>query len=346
MPDLGVYGQPGIQDAKTASWRRVLRSGVFGYLGQGKKLGGTIARDPGNVGWETHLRAGVIIGKSTADSLLYGSSIVGLTSAALTGTGTTLSATAVTTGAGGVVGEIQRRFGSAGTFKLTGPPTAGGTVRSLTLSHSAVSLTLGTVTITAAGVNEVDTIAITGTINAGNIWFVDQTTGAQSRQVAFNAAIGAVQSALDDVFGDGNTVASAGMGASFTVTFQGTLAGTAMVLSSGMPRLGIINGLTNTNAITVTRTTAGVDGRFVAGSLIQPADGSETMLTFMPDGYPTQVSDTDGNVVDTDLPKMPIEGEVEGAQLINWPTDTALQNYIMDQLSTSRHGKFNFSGEY
>lgn len=346
MPDLGVYGQPGIQDAITSTWRRVLRSGMFGYLGQGKKLGGSISRDPGNVGWETHLRAGTMIGKSTADGLLYGTSIIGQTSAALAVGGTSLTVAPVTTGAFGVAGELQRRQGGAGTFKLTGPPTAAGTVRTLTLSHSAINLTTGAITITSPSVNEVDTVAITGVINAGNIWFEDITTGAVSRQVAFNAAIGAVQSALDDVFGAGNTVASAGIGASFTVTFQGTMAGTSIATLSNQPRLRVTNGLTNTNAITVTRTTAGVDGRFIAGSLIQPTDGTETPLTFMPDGFPTQVVDQNGTVVDTDLPKMPTEGEVDGAQLINWPSDTSLQEWVRTQLSTTTMGKFVFGEKY
>lgn len=346
MPDLGIYGMPGIGSATTAYHRRVMNSGVYGYLGGGRVLDHTKTRDPGNVGYETCLRAGLLIGRSTANTLKYGASIVGMTSAALTNTGTTLSVTAESAGAQGVAGEIVRRFGASGSFKLTGPPTAAGTVRTLLVAYSSVNLTTGAITITAAGVNEVNTIAIGGTISAGNIWFRDAITGIVSRQVAFNAAVGAVQAALDDVFGAANTVASDGIAASFTVTFAGTLAGTAMVTADGAPRLQVINGLTNTNMITITRTTAGVDGRFVSGSLIQPNDGTETPMTFIPDGYPTQMRTHLGAAVDTEMPKMPTEGEIDGPQLINWPADTALQAWLMNQLSTQSTGKFVFANKY
>lgn len=338
MPDLGVYGVPGIGTAKTASWRRVLRSGEFGYLGQGKLLNKDHVRDPGNTGFETHLRAGLMIGKRTSDSK-YGASVLGLSTAALTSAGTTLATSAA------IATEIVRRFGTTGSFKLTGPPTAGGTVRSLTVTYSAANTSNGNVTITALGVNEVQTVVMTGaTAGRFTLRFVNSSGVVRKTEtIAFNATIATIQTACDNALGTNAVVVGGTDATNFTLTFSGT--GYA-ALPQTMAEVDITTDMTALATLSVTRTTTGVDGRFVSGSLVQPADGSETILTFMPDGFPTQVSDIDGTVVDTELPKMPIAGEVDGPQLLNWPSDTALQTYVMNALSNSPNGKFSFANAY
>jgi hypothetical protein len=47
--------------------------------------------------------------------------------------------------------EIVRRIGSSGTFKLTGPATAGGTAATQTVTYSAVNQTTGVITCSALG---------------------------------------------------------------------------------------------------------------------------------------------------------------------------------------------------
>lgn len=340
MPNLGVPGMPGMGDVQTSYWRRVCRSGTFGFLGQGKVLSRLLTRDCSNTGFELNPQAGLLIGRSTANTMLYGNSIVGPTLAALTDAGTSLTV------APNVATEIVRRFGNTGSFKLTGPPAAAGVVRTVTITYSAVNQVTGVVTITAAGINEVDTVTIGGTLASGSFAFMDRSTGATSRLVAFNAAVGAVQTALDDIFGAGNTVASGAVGATFTVTFAGTLIGTAMVMSDGSPRLGINNQLTNANSVSITRSTSGQDGSFIAGAFVQPADGTETMLTFLPDGFPLEMSDLNGNPVDIENPKIVTEGELDGSQLVYWPSDTSLRQYIIDQLDANGVGSFRFSEKY
>ena len=51
--------------------------------------------------------------------------------------------------------EIVRRIGAAGTFKLTGPPTAGGTVATQVVTYSAVNTSTGAITITALSADAV-----------------------------------------------------------------------------------------------------------------------------------------------------------------------------------------------
>jgi hypothetical protein len=86
---------------------------------------------------------------------------------------------------------------------------------------------------------------------------------------------------------------------------------------------------TSTGAITITAGSA----NSVAGSWIQPTDGSETILTFIPDGYPLQVTDQDRTTsVDVDFPLLPTGGQIEAAQLLSYGTDTSLQSRIKTQL--------------
>ena len=89
----------------------------------------------------------------------------------------------------------------------------------------------------------------------------------------------------------------------------------------------------------------------VSGSLICPTDGSEFMLSFVPDfgqsAYGIKVTDNDGtntSVTAVPFPLIPVEGVVDVANLIDWPTDTSIQSYILNELSSPGAGKFVFVG--
>lgn len=224
-----VFGRPGVFASQVAQRRNVFVSREAGLLPGGKTVKGSKARDPGNSAYSTrHLRAGLILGKITSGGY-YANSILGLTSGALTTVATTLNvpvATAV---------ELVRRVGDSGTFKLTGPPTAAGTVATSTVTYSAVDTTTGAVTITATGV------------------------------------------------------------------------------------------------------------AFVAGSLVQPTDGSETPLTFIDDGYGIVIPDDD---TDAEMPFFPVGGVVDSSQLIDYPADASLKTWLKQQLSTALGGKFAFDDTY
>jgi hypothetical protein len=76
----------------------------------------------------------------------YATSIIGLSTSALTTSATTLQTTAA------AATEVQRRVGNSGTLTLTGPPAASGTVASVTVTFSAVNTSTGAITIAATGV--------------------------------------------------------------------------------------------------------------------------------------------------------------------------------------------------
>lgn len=100
---------------------------------------------------------------------------------------------------------------------------------------------------------------------------------------------------------------------------------------------------TSTGAITVTALT----NNFIAGSFVQPTDGSEDVLTFIPSGAPVMVTDFDGNDIDTEFGQVPIDCIVDSSQLLPvWPSDTSLQAWIVSRLNRDAGGKFTFSHTY
>lgn len=142
-----VTGLPGVQAAVQAAHRIIFRDGIFtGFFSGGRIIDGTLARDPDNTGDTNVLRAGLIMGRVTASGK-YANSIIGVTGAAYTSGGTSLT---VTTQA---AAEIVRRIGTSGTFKIVGPPSAAGTVATATVTFSAVNTGTGVVTVTNIGAN-------------------------------------------------------------------------------------------------------------------------------------------------------------------------------------------------
>jgi hypothetical protein len=321
-------------------------------LAGGKLIDGFSARDPGNTTSTADanvLRPGCLMGKiantgplSLAVVGAYGTSVLGPTTGALTSVATSLSASAA------VVAELVRRQGASGTFKLTGPATANGVARTVTVTYSAASGT--TVTITATGVNEVQTLGFTnspsGTFQLG---FVDlngvvQWTGPITYSATPATLVSNINTAVNTALGSSLVVASGSAVTAIALTFSGAgytgLAQTLVQVNTG--------GLSAGN-VSVTRTTAGVDGRFVSGSFIQPTDGSETPVTLIPDGYGTLVQDpmTDYTTnLTVPFEQFPIAGVIVSANLVNWPTDTGLQNWIKTNLSTASTGKFVFDDSY
>lgn len=145
-----VVGLPGIRAPKTAQHRMVTRGGWYPeILPQGKTIAGACSRDPGNSPDITRLRAGLLMGKigSVVNSLgtvgYYAPSVFGVTTNPEAVGSTSIEASAA------VVTEILRRCGATGTFKMTGPGTAGGPIVTETVTYSAASATAFTVTAIA-----------------------------------------------------------------------------------------------------------------------------------------------------------------------------------------------------
>lgn len=94
-----------------------------------------------------------------------------------------------------------------------------------------------------------------------------------------------------------------------------------------------------------TVTITALTNAYVSGSLIVPADGSEDILTFIPEGWNKQVVDIDGNSTDVPFEWLPIGGVVQFAQLLPAVTDASLKQWIKDQLRTAS-GLFVFDADY
>lgn len=73
---------------------------------------------------------------------------------------------------------------------------------------------------------------------------------------------------------------------------------------------------------------------YVAGSLLQPADGSEIIRSVIPDGSGINMFDTDNaTAIAQPWPNLPIAGVITMANLLPaWPSDTSLRRWITDML--------------
>jgi hypothetical protein len=217
-----ITGLPGVGTARTATPREILAGNTqfAQYLPGLRIIDGSKSRDPLNGTDLDVLRAGLLIGKITSSGK-YAPSILGVLSNAAAGSATSLTVSAAT------ATEIVRRIGTTGTFKLTGPPTAAGTVATQTVTYSAVNTTTGVITCTATG-----------------------------------AAV-------------------------------------------------------------------------IAGSFIQPTDGSETILTLLANRWGLKVTDITGASTDVLEDQLLLAGHVKTANILNYPTDTSLIAWVKAALRTN-----------
>lgn len=336
-------GLPGYSAEKIAKHRHVGSDGYFDFLPGGVTLDGTKTRDSGNPDYNAttdpyamfRIRAGTMLGKVTSSGK-YANSFLGYTNGALTAAGTTVTLASANHGV-----EMARRIGATGTFKLIGPPTASGTVRALTATYSAISST--SVTITKLGVDEVQTLNFTnspaGTFRLG---IVDSSGVVQyTQRITYNATIGTllsnIQAATDAVLATNAIVWGGSVVTAVTATFSGT--GYTALPQSLITFDG--DALT-AGDVDVTRTTAGVDGRFVTQSLIADTDGSDVPVLFAPDGWELLIPEDSSDVY---FAQPPINGNVEMSQLLPvWPADASLKQYLRDKLDT--FGNFVDTSKY
>ncbi len=146
-------GKPGMLSTYTATPREIFSANrqFAQFIAAPVTIDGTLSGNALNAPYTWLLYAGTLLGKVTATGK-YANSIIGLTSAAYAhggGSNTTIT-TDVNTAA-----EIVRRIGASGTFKLTGPPTSGGTVATQVVTYSAVNTSTGAITITALSADAV-----------------------------------------------------------------------------------------------------------------------------------------------------------------------------------------------
>ena len=156
-------GKPGVVGNYDSQPREVFYSGreFAQFWAPPVTIDGTNSSNPLNAPYVWLLWAGTPMGQITATSK-YANSVIGLTGAAAASAATSIS-TDVNTAA-----EIVRRIGASGTFKLTGPPTTGGTVATQVVTYSAVNTTTGAITCTA-----LSAAAVSGS-------FIQPTDGSES----------------------------------------------------------------------------------------------------------------------------------------------------------------------
>jgi len=194
MPNNPVTGLPGVQSDRTASFRRVTLADAKPLPG-GLVVRGADSRDPLNTGDLDVLRAGMVLGKNTSTGK-YAPTIIGTLASAFD---TDASDPTTMTVSAAPATELDRRIGSSGSFKLVGPPTAGGTVAVQTVTYSAVNTSTGAITVTDPGAD-----AISGS-------FICDTDGTEDPLIVVGDGYGAKVTDIDDTSTDIELPGQAGM---------------------------------------------------------------------------------------------------------------------------------------
>lgn len=340
-----VLGIPGLRSVSTAEYRRVFQSASPLYAPGGRFINGLVARDVGNTPFTDALRAGLLMGLRTSDSL-YANSVIDVTTGALAEGGTTI--TLSTAGAT----ELVRRIGASGNLTMTGPPAASGTARQKTVAYSAVNTTNGQVTITSPTVNQVDQINFNAASTGGNLQLRVQKpdgTFATTGNAAWNATdatyLANIQTVLDAATGVvGGIVASAIPSVDPDNGIRLTYSGGAYAGQTWTQAQVNVFPTSSTIAF-YTNVTPASSGAFIAGSFVGDTDGSQLPRTMLPDGPPIPVADTrnTGGVSPIQFPQVPQFALVDVNYVVNYPTDTGLQAWLKQQLLLNGNTQFGFT---
>jgi hypothetical protein len=272
-----VLGYPGLRSVSTAEYRRIFTSASPAYVPGGRSINGLKARDPGNTPFTDALRAGLLMGKRTANGY-FANAIIGTTTGALAAGGTSITISAAS------AVELVRRVGATGNLVLTGPSSANGTdTRQVTTAYSAVNTLTGVVTITApTNANQVDRSQFNAASTAGNLQLTVQkpdgtfvTTGNAAWNATDATYLAAINTALDTATGVvGGIVASAIPATDTDLGIRLTYSGVGYAgqdLDQG-PRGRVPDQLHRANYFQVTAPT---NGAFIAGSWVGDTDGSQ-----------------------------------------------------------------------
>ena len=339
-------GTPGVGAAVFAAPRQSMYSRIEGLTEFPLPIivTGSLVYNKYNLPYYWLLYAGTPIGKLSASSN-YAPSIIGLTSAALGGSQTTLNTDV------GTAAALNYRVGSSGTFTLTGANVAGGTARPLTVTYSAINLTSGAITITAtatgavSAVNQINSLVTVDSTGSGT--FTLTVEGITTAAITYSATIATlntnINAALNAALGTSAVVASGASLAACILTSSGTgyagrpvgaITATILAGSTGYTLNG--SGTIGTPSVCPV-TTAGVtavaaqEGEFVAGSIIGPTDGSQTPLLIVSDTYGVKLTDwTNLNVVNNYVVRASAGGIVNTNLIPDLPTDPVTQAYFLN----------------
>jgi hypothetical protein len=250
---------------------------------------------------------------------------------------------------------------------VTGSTLTGATVNGQVFSGSAATQvapvsTVGTPPATTAPVYAVNSIPFVDTTGSGtfNITVEGVTTGAITYSATAATLVTNINVALQATFGPQFVCSGASLaaviltaaGAAYAPRPLGLVQATVLTGSTGYTINGSGTiGTPSTCAVTTTGVSLvqwfGGSGSFVAGSLIQPTDGSQVIKTILTDQFGTKVIDqlntTRVDVFDALL--WAGGGVIDCHYLVNYPTDTGIQAYIKAQVR-SFIGQGIFSDDY
>lgn len=336
-----ILGGPGVSDEAQFSRKFVFRDGKFDPLPGGGWINATKSRNAFNLPYEC-LIAGLLMGQITTTKQ-WATSFFGVAQSALTAGGTTLTVLAAH------AVELVRRIGTSGTLTLTGPPAANGVARQVTVTFSAVNTTTGAITITAVGVNAVQTITFNAAASGGTYVFrVPKVDGTfVNVPVTWNGTDATLLSNINTALDAATTVVGgivatgAAPDTALTFTFSGT--GYA---GQPQPHIEVVGFPTTPVSYTIADTTVGVAGAFAAGSLIGDTDGSAIPVSCIPPGYGILVADGANQPAVEQWAAIPISGIVALEQLTPNVSDLGIRNWIKDNMSSTRGGKFIFADAF
>lgn len=231
--------------------------------------------------------------------------------------------------------------------------TAGYTLTETTKGNPVAA----TVTISALGVNEVQTLVPQYTLTAGTLVLsICDYNGVwrSTPQLDYNTSISALNAILNTMLGSSQVVATAVSGSDitpgFVLTFSGSnYAAKAQTYLARVDMTGTAcSGGSGLSGWAVQRTTAGVDGRFTAGSWICPTDGSETPVTLFRSGHMTGVSTLNALLTSIDViyPELLLAGDVRTAYILFYSgADASLQAYLKTCLRANG-GRWVFDDDF
>lgn len=139
-----ITGKPGVLTSYTATPRELFYNNrlLANFIPGPVTVDGTASGNAQNDPYSWLLFAGMPMGRVTSSGK-YATSIIGLTTASALSSATSFT---VSTAA---AKELVRRIGSSGSCKIVSPPSAGGTVATLSVTYSAVNTSTGVVTCSA-----------------------------------------------------------------------------------------------------------------------------------------------------------------------------------------------------
>ena len=126
------------------------------------------------------------------------------------------------------------------------------------------------------------------------------------------------------------------VGASGTFTLKG-----AATAGGSLTTTTVTYSAVNTSTGVVTISDIGANR--IAGSLVLAADGSETPLTVIPDGYGIEVA---ADSSDVEFMHLPTGGDLDVARILDYPSDATLKQWVKDSLDGNGRGKWTFSDEF